>query len=65
MKKRAYKLRLHRETLRSLDGGTLSRVNGGETWPSECIGCYPTVFTECLSQCIVCPDTGGTSEPNC
>ena len=56
MRKRAPKLRLHRETLRSLDGTDLSRMNGGVTWPSDCIGCYPTNFTECISQCVVCPE---------
>ena len=56
MRKRTYKLRLNRETLRSLDRNEISAVNGGETWPSDCIGCYPTVFTECMSQCIVCPE---------
>lgn len=55
MKKRELKLRLHRETLRSLDRNDLGPVNGAETEPSNCIGCYPTIYSECVSGCIVCP----------
>lgn len=65
MKKKISKLRLSRETVRSLNQGNLGQVAGGTNYcatdPSNCIGCYPTIWSECVSGCIVCPDTGGNS----
>ena len=66
MKKRAFKLQLSRETLRSLDGIALGPVAGAETEPSNCIGCYPTIYSECVSICLVCPESvGGTCGGSC
>lgn len=42
MKKRDAKLSLHRETLRQLDAGALTRANGGVAWT----GC-DSACTEC------------------
>ena len=66
MKKRGSKLHLSRETLRSLDRD-LRQIVGAETQPSDCIGCYPTIWSECISGCIVCPQEppGGHSLRTC
>jgi hypothetical protein len=56
MKKKASKLRLHRETLHSLEASNLRRAAGAMTTePSVRVDCYPTVYTECVSQCVECP----------
>lgn len=55
MKKAQKRLKLHRETLRSLQERELPKVNGGVVW------------TGCLSDCTECPtqplfpDVQGTS----
>jgi len=66
MKKKTFKLQLSRETLRSLSRGALDRVVGAESEPSNCIGCYPTIWTECVSGCIACPQSWPAScGPSC
>jgi hypothetical protein len=66
MKKKLFKLQLSRETLRSLDRDALRPVAGAESEPSNCIGCYPTIWSECISGCLVCPQSaGGTCGGSC
>jgi hypothetical protein len=60
MRKRTSKLRLHRETLRSLDQRHLAQVAGGSEF-SLCISdlpgmCNPSNDSECVSRCLVCPE---------
>ena len=68
MKKKISKLRLNRETVRALGQVNLGPVAGGSfnycaTDPSNCIGCYPTIWSECISGCIACPEESTT--PSC
>lgn len=55
MKRRGSKLHLSRETLRALDRDLRQIVGAEDTQPSNCIGCYPTIWSECISGCIICP----------
>jgi len=65
MKKKGSKLQLSRETLLSLDRAGLRQIVGAETEPSNCIGCYPTCWSECISGCIACPQESGGNSACC
>lgn len=65
MKKRIAKLRLNRETLLALDKKHLTNVAGGSEF-SFCLSdlpgmCNPSNDSECVSACLVCPDTTGSA----
>ncbi len=50
MKKRAHRLRLNKETLRSLQSSTLARVAGGGT----SMECFEATGCDCYSQDPAC-----------
>lgn len=65
MKKKSFKLRLSRETLRGLDPQDLAGAAGAsDTCASVCIGmCNPS--DSCVSQCALCPTRPFPTRRNC
>jgi len=55
MRKRTAKLRLSRETLRALDGASLSLANGGSDRSALPGLCDPSNNSQCETACLACP----------
>ncbi len=61
-KKTARKLKLSRETIRSLEESSMGKVAGGSVFVSNCVGCQPSYPTELCATCtaviscrVACP----------
>jgi hypothetical protein len=61
MKKR--KLRLKKITVRDLDEGSLSKVEGATNQDSWCAGCPSDPSTDCYPQCGQSGNTGCFTDP--